>query len=82
MVELFEMLQRELSHDPASEGSKPSPPDSSQVRKELMTKLDAVQGPCSSEDRDLGEKQEMWLESLIGASRGRNKAIPSEGSSR
>lgn len=67
------MLQRELRQDPASEGTKPSPPDSSQVRKELMTKLGAVQGPYSSEDRDLGEKQEVWLESLIGANRGRTR---------
>lgn len=44
MVEVFEMLQRELRQDPASEGMRPSPPDSSQVRKELMAKLGAVPG--------------------------------------
>lgn len=41
MVEVFEMLQRAQT---ASEGMRLSPPDSSQVRKELMAKLVLFRG--------------------------------------
>lgn len=33
MVEVFEMLRREVRQDPASEGMRHSPPDSTQVRE-------------------------------------------------